>query len=183
MKQKSPLSIIAKDKKLTNHSARKTTVRRLRESGFQKGEIKNVTGHSSEKGLDPYDSGDDNELCRMSRAISCNANSNSASGKSLTTLQPIIPYAAPQLPKTVTSTNLNNVRPVICAVPKPLTGNFSFGIDFNQMLNGHKSSQTAYGTSSGNVYNNCVFNINTVEPCKPKKRRLVIYSDSEDSQN
>ena len=57
------------NKKITNHSIRKTAVRRLRENGFQKAEIKNVTGHASEAGLDAYDSGDDDELMDMSTTL------------------------------------------------------------------------------------------------------------------
>ena len=56
-------------KKLTNHAIRKTAVRKLRENGFQKSEIKNITGHSTEQGLDAYDSGDDDELMEMSMAL------------------------------------------------------------------------------------------------------------------
>jgi len=37
-------------KKLTNHA-----IRELRENGFQKSEIKNITGHASVQGLDAYD--------------------------------------------------------------------------------------------------------------------------------
>ena len=55
---------------LTNHSARKTTVQKLIFFGFLKCEIKNITGHSSERGLDTYDSGNDDEMFAMSSAIS-----------------------------------------------------------------------------------------------------------------
>ena len=67
MKNNSPLASV--DRKITNHSARKSLVRKLRESGIPKCEIKNITGHSSEKGLDPYDSGDDGELHKISTVI------------------------------------------------------------------------------------------------------------------
>ena len=71
------------DKKLTNHSARKTTVRKLKSAGFPKSEIKNITGHSSEKGLDAYDSGNENDMCAMSAAISLSSNNiNEAVNKS-----------------------------------------------------------------------------------------------------
>ena len=49
------------DKKLTNHSGRKTVVRKMKAGGIPKCEIINVTGHRHERGLDPYDSGDENE--------------------------------------------------------------------------------------------------------------------------
>ena len=56
-------------KKLTNHTMRKTAVKKLRKNGFKRSEIKNITGHSTEKGLEAYDSGDDEELMCMSNAI------------------------------------------------------------------------------------------------------------------
>jgi len=69
MKQNSPLKDVCPDKKLTNHSARKTVVKKLKSSGIPKCEIKNITGHSSEQGLDDYDSGDENEQRIMSNII------------------------------------------------------------------------------------------------------------------
>ena len=69
MKENSPLKDVCPDKKLTNHSARKTVVKRLKSSGIPKCEIKNITGHSSERGLDDYDSGDENEQRIMSNII------------------------------------------------------------------------------------------------------------------
>ena len=40
---------------------RKTVVRKMKASGIPKCEIINITGHRHERGLDPYDSGDENE--------------------------------------------------------------------------------------------------------------------------
>ena len=57
MKQKE----LCPDKKLTNHSGRKTVVRKMKASGIPKREIINITGHPHERGLDPYNSGDENE--------------------------------------------------------------------------------------------------------------------------
>jgi len=62
-------SIASTEKKLTNHSARKTCVRKLKSAGFAKSEIKNITGHSRADGLDPYDSGNETEMRQMSNAI------------------------------------------------------------------------------------------------------------------
>ena len=57
------------EKKLTNHSARKTVVKKLRKSGASRSEIIEVTGHSNERGLDPYDSGDEAQQRQLSHAI------------------------------------------------------------------------------------------------------------------
>ncbi|CAH3175722.1 unnamed protein product, partial [Porites lobata] len=63
MKEDSPLKDVCPEKKLTNHSARKTVVKKLKSSD------KNITGHNSEQGLDDYDSGDENEQKIMSNII------------------------------------------------------------------------------------------------------------------
>ena len=69
MRKGSPLKDVCPEKKLTNHSARKTVMKKLKSSSIPKCEIKNITGHSSEQGLDDYDSGDENEQKIMSNII------------------------------------------------------------------------------------------------------------------
>ena len=66
MVKKSPFETT---KKLTNHAWRKTTVKQMRKSGASRSEIIEVTGHSNEDGLDPYDSGDEFQQKKMSYAI------------------------------------------------------------------------------------------------------------------
>ena len=53
----SPLIDLCPEKRITNHSARKTVVKKLKSSRIPKCEIKNITGHTSAQGLDDYDSG------------------------------------------------------------------------------------------------------------------------------
>ena len=67
MVRKTPLS--SSTKNFTNHSWRKTTTKRMRNAGASRSEIIEVTGHSHESGLDPYDSGDDFQAKKMSYAI------------------------------------------------------------------------------------------------------------------
>ena len=69
MKKNSPLKDLCPEKNLTNHSARKTVVKKLKSSGIPKCEIKNITGHASANRLDDYDSGDEREQQIISRAI------------------------------------------------------------------------------------------------------------------
>ena len=59
MKLNSPLIDLCPEKRITNHSARKTAVKKLKSSGIPKCEIKNITGHTSAQGLDDYVSGDE----------------------------------------------------------------------------------------------------------------------------
>ena len=65
MGKKSPLAELCANKKITNHSARKITVQKLKSFGFPKCEIKNITRHSSERGLDAYDSGNEDKIFAM----------------------------------------------------------------------------------------------------------------------
>jgi len=57
------------EKRITNHSARKTVVKKLKSSGIPKCEINNITGHTSGHGLDDYDSGDEREQHMISNII------------------------------------------------------------------------------------------------------------------
>ena len=68
-KKNSPLRELCPDKKLTNHNGRKTVVRKMKASGIPKCEVINITGHRHERGLDPYDSGDENEQRFWSNVI------------------------------------------------------------------------------------------------------------------
>jgi len=52
MKENSPLKDLCPEKNLTNHSARKTVVKKLKSSGFPKCETKSITGHASANGFD-----------------------------------------------------------------------------------------------------------------------------------
>ena len=69
MKENSPLKDLCAEKKITNHSARKTVVKKLESSGIAKCEIKNITGHTSAQGLDNYNSGDEREQQVISKII------------------------------------------------------------------------------------------------------------------
>ena len=66
MIEKSPLNSTSQ-KKITNHSVRKTVVKKLKSAGFDKADIIDVTGHSSTHGLNSYDEGDmfKSKTCRM----------------------------------------------------------------------------------------------------------------------
>ena len=88
MKEDSPLKHVCPEKKLANHSARKTVVKKLKSSGIPICEIKNITGHNSEQGLDDYDSGDENEQKIMSNIID-NAKPASTSRKVLPPLSSV----------------------------------------------------------------------------------------------
>ena len=63
-------SKVESTKKLTNHSARKTLVKKLRTANVERQSIIQVTGHASEKSLDDYDEGNEQEQQVLSHIIS-----------------------------------------------------------------------------------------------------------------
>ena len=63
---KSPLETL---KHMTNHSPRKTPVKRLKQNNAAKSEIISVTGHNAEAGLDPYNNGDEKHQQAIFNAI------------------------------------------------------------------------------------------------------------------
>ena len=67
MKTNSPLA--ANEKKMTNHSARKTTVKKMQRKGLSRSDIIAITGHASEKGLDSCDEGDERQQKTLSNII------------------------------------------------------------------------------------------------------------------
>ena len=64
-------------KTFSNHSARKTVVKKLKTAGLERSSIVKVTGHRNEKSLDDYDEGDENEQRLLSHTISNGTNINS----------------------------------------------------------------------------------------------------------
>ena len=67
MKTNSPLA--ANEKKMTNHSARTTTVKKMQRKGLSRSDIIAITGHASEKGFDSYDEGDERQQKTLSNII------------------------------------------------------------------------------------------------------------------
>ena len=116
MKEDSPLKDVCPEKKLTNHSARKTVVKKLKSSGIPKCEIKNITGHNSEQGLDDYDPGDENEQKIMSNIID---NAKPAS----TSRQVLHPLSSVQTQSRSASNHVYNFSH--CSVTLNVAGNHS----------------------------------------------------------
>ena len=57
MKANTPLA--ATEKKMTYHSVRKTAAKKMQRKGLSRSDIIVITRHTSEKGLDSYDEGDE----------------------------------------------------------------------------------------------------------------------------
>ena len=67
---KSMASCLKTNKKLTNHSMRKTLVSKLKNSGQPRNVICEITGHASESSLDDYDEINENQRKELSHIIS-----------------------------------------------------------------------------------------------------------------
>ena len=129
MKEDSPLKDVCPKKKLTNHSARKTVVKKLKSSGIPKCEIKNITGHNSKQGLDDYDSGDENEQKIMSNIID---NAKPAS----TSRQVLHPLSSVQTQSRSASSHVYNFSH--CNVTFNVTGNHSLQSSVSQSKRAYK---------------------------------------------
>ena len=90
-------------KRLTNHSARKTVVKKLRLNNVERSSIMNVTGHRNEQSLNDYDEGNENEQRHISNLIG-----NSKSASSLCKQKPM-------------SMNMMNIVPPAPSTQQPST--------------------------------------------------------------
>ena len=138
-------------KKITNHSGRKTCVKKLKRAQVPEESIIKVTGHKTAKGLRAYDEGDHIELQAMSNILS-NEPSTSTSKA---------PPPPPPAFRALTQNLLNN------------------GTQFNQTQ--QSTEQSGFGAYT---FNNCnvTFNIAPKTDGPTKRKRMIIYSDSESSQ-
>ena len=87
-------------KKLTNHTARKTVVKKLPAASVERLSIIQVTGHASEKSLNVYDEGSEKEQQQLSNIISMTPQSAASSSSPY---QPIWSFP----PMTLTSEQVN----------------------------------------------------------------------------
>ena len=85
-------------KKFTNHSARKTTVSKLKKANVERSDIVKVTGHRSVQSLDDYDEADEEEQRRLSSAISKRNYENSSAEKKRMAVSDITTTVAPLAP-------------------------------------------------------------------------------------
>ena len=81
MKLNSPLKDLCPAKRLTNHKARKTVVKKLQSQGVQRSHIISITGHTTTRGLDAYDEGDNGFLRVLSNMIDGTASSSDTSAR------------------------------------------------------------------------------------------------------
>ena len=154
------LSNQSSTKKLTNHSVRKTLVKKLKSNNVSKSEIIGISGHTNEAGLDAYDSGDEREQQMMSHAIDNVQKATTSSEMSATNNNWLVP------------------------VQQSLLHNLTFKLVDDNYFNTSPKKASSFN------FNNCTVNFyNTQIPNSshhpssplPKKRRYVVYS-SDSSQ-
>ena len=115
-------------KTFSNHSARKTVVKKLKTAGLERSSIVKVTGHRNEKSLDDYDEGDENEQRQLSRTIShsTNVNSQLARGNSSTSFHSSINSSRsifnPSLLDTQCGNNFNQTAGFAFQMPSYISG-------------------------------------------------------------
>ena len=109
MKNNSPLCLICPNKKLRNRSARETLVKKLQKNGVQSMKIISIAGHSTTKGLQSYDEGDETQQHILSNIIdgpsslqpcNCLPGSNAAT---VSHVRPFTPSTLSSVPSTVAS--------------------------------------------------------------------------------
>ena len=131
---------------ISNHSARKTVVKKLKTADLERSSIVKVTGHRNEKSLDDYDEGDhESEQRQLSHTISNarNINSQLARGNSST----------PVSSTTSSSSNFNPFSPDVQ----------SRGNNFNQAP---FAFQMPSYISGQNDQRQCSMNINHFHQCQ-----------------
>ena len=81
MRLNSPLKDLCPDKRLTNHTARKTVVKKLQSQAVQRSDIISITGHTTTGGLDAYDERDNGLQRVLSNMIDGTASSSNTSAQ------------------------------------------------------------------------------------------------------
>ena len=177
------------NKKISNHSGRKTVVTKLRSAGVPDTSIVKVTGHTTTEGLSSYDRCDEVDFQRMSNAIN--------GGKSVQQNVPLQASLLPRVSEVSSSSSSSTLsRPISNNFPQTYQDYMAVGQNnISNLLNSRSfTPQFSFfpSTSSSQnltqqqqpIYNNCVFNINTNNnnnsPPRPYKRRRVIISDSDE---
>lgn len=168
------------NKKLSNHSTRKTVVQKLKKSGQPRHKIKEVTGHACESSLDDYDSLDEDEKKQLSHIISGYKDTDTVVETRPENSAVVPPHA--QVAQAALPTSYPQINPQ----------NFTMAVQSNQFLPPMFPQQNAFlqmppaffapgqGFSTAPVvnYNNCQFYSNSKE--KKRVRRPVIFDSDSD---
>ena len=205
MKMSSPLLELCPEKRLTNHTARKTLVKKLQSQGVPRSDIITVTGHTSTRGLDAYDEGDENQQRMLSNIIDGVGQSTKTSSTSAALLSPA-PLSTTNKSRSLSingqsaitpqsqDQGINPLQPSVrpwpvqsCVSSSAQQSNFHFpavpsgGYNFMQLpfrAPFPKNSLMPAGPVVQN-FQNCTVNISLApqQPSRPKRQRIESLSD------
>ena len=126
-------------KRITNHSGRKTAVKKLKQSKIPESSIIKLTGHKSTAGLKSYDPEDEDEFREMSNAIA----STSRGIFSREDPNAVVPSSGRRIElETSCSTVLSNPSPI--SAEKWVFNSCTVTINNNTELHSHQSKKKKY---------------------------------------
>ena len=174
------------NKKITNHSTRKTVVAKLKNAGQPRHKIIQVTGHARESSLDDYDEITVSERRELSHIASgyVPAPSSSTTAISSTSAPSSLHSSVPAASANPSATCMKeNVRPAVPISPNQVSSSANLA-EFTGLPSSMYSMATKQKLSAPfQIFNSCVFNTNNFRsspsPEKPRKRRIIIDSDSD----
>ena len=174
------------NKKITNHSTRKTVVAKLKNAD-QRHKIIQVTGHARESSLDDYDKitvGERRELSHIASGyVPAQSSSTSSASASSTSRFPSHSSVPAALANPSAASIKENVRPAVQISSNQVSPSVNVA-EFTGMPSSMYSMATKQNLSAPfQIFNSCVFNTNDLResprPVKPRKRRIIIDSDSD----
>ena len=180
------------NKKITNHSTRKTVVAKLKNAGQPRHKIIQVTGHARESSLDDYDEITVSERRELSHIASgyVPAQSSSTSAISSTSASTSrfpshssLPEASANPSAACMKENLPPAVPMVPVSSNQVSPSVNMA-EFTGMPSTMYSMATKQNLSAPfQIFNSCVFNTNNLResprPEKPRKRKIIIDSDSD----
>ena len=178
------------NKKITNHSTRKTVVSKLKNAGQPRHKIIQVTGHARESSLDDYDEITVSERRELSHIASgyVPAQSSSTSAISSTSASSTSRFPShSSLPAASASPSAacmkENVQPAVPISSNQVSSSVNVA-EFTGMPSSMYSMATKQNLSAPfQIFNSCVFNTNNLRESprreRPRKRRIIIDSDSD----
>ena len=195
---KSMASCLNTNKKLTNHSMRKTLVSKLKKSGQARNVICEITGHSRESSLDDYDQIDQNQRRDLSHIISGFRGSKGSSEMSTSTRsvqrdsnvstntfgftnRPASSSTAVNAP-LIQHQNLERHQPIVYNHGNIQPNAFPIPPQYQMAAFNRWDSTSTMPISS---YTGCTFNNYFQKPPSPKsprKKRRVLMFDSDDEE-
>ena len=187
---KTMAACLTTDKKITNHSMRKTLVSKLKKAGHPRHIIKEITGHARESSLDDYDEVDEFQRREISHIISGYAQKPSTTGSSSTENQrpPLNPISQ-NVPQATADVSTLSSFPYHQSqfYPHLSPGLTSFPLlqhSLNPMFCDQRMAPfSSPATGPGQNYTGCTFNYYSneqKEPAKKRRRAFILDSDDED---